>query len=58
MIGADLRDADVRGADLSESLFLTQAQINAAKGDRATKLPPLLERPFYWEGTSGRQEAR
>jgi uncharacterized protein YjbI with pentapeptide repeats len=58
MIGADLRDADVRGADLSESLFLTQAQINAAKGDRDTKLPPLLERPFYWEGTLGRQEAR
>ncbi|CAM4349457.1 pentapeptide repeat-containing protein [Paenibacillus phoenicis] len=58
MIGADLRDADVRGADLSESLFLTQAQINAAKGDAATKLPPLLKRPFYWEGASGRKEAR
>lgn len=57
MIGADLRDADVRGADLSQSLFLTQAQVNAAKGDAVTKLPPLLKRPFHWEGASGRNQA-
>jgi uncharacterized protein YjbI with pentapeptide repeats len=48
LIGADLRDADLRGADLTGALFLTQAQINAARGDQLTKLPPALERPAHW----------
>jgi hypothetical protein len=48
-IGADFRDADLRGADLSACLFLTQAQINAAKGDANTKLPASLSRPIHWE---------
>ncbi|MGG1661152.1 pentapeptide repeat-containing protein [Brevibacillus sp. NRS-1366] len=48
LIGADLRDTNISGADLSESLFLTQAQINAAKGDRHTKLPAALTRPAHW----------
>jgi uncharacterized protein YjbI with pentapeptide repeats len=47
-IGADLRDARLGGADLSGSFFLTQAQLNAAKGDFRTKLPPLLNRPAHW----------
>jgi uncharacterized protein YjbI with pentapeptide repeats len=47
-IGADLRDADLSGADLTGSLFLTQSQVNAAKGDAATKLPPALLRPSHW----------
>jgi uncharacterized protein YjbI with pentapeptide repeats len=47
-IGADLRDTNFSGADLSNSIFLTQAQINAAKGDSKTKLPKLLVRPNYW----------
>ncbi|WP_425444408.1 pentapeptide repeat-containing protein [Terribacillus aidingensis] len=47
-IGADLRDADFSGADLSASMFLTQMQINAAKGNNKTKLPFYLERPSHW----------
>ncbi|MDF6023139.1 pentapeptide repeat-containing protein [Streptomyces sp. JH34] len=48
LIGADLRDADLRGADLTGALFLTQAQLNAAKGDAVTELPPSLSRPAHW----------
>jgi uncharacterized protein YjbI with pentapeptide repeats len=46
--GADLRDADLSGADLTGSIFLTQAQLEAAKGDASTKLPPSLTRPAHW----------
>ncbi|GAB3505753.1 pentapeptide repeat-containing protein [Amycolatopsis cihanbeyliensis] len=48
LIGADLRDADLSGADLTGSVFLTQPQVNAAKGDTATTLPGALERPAHW----------
>ncbi|MGV3464920.1 MAG: pentapeptide repeat-containing protein [Heyndrickxia sp.] len=47
-IGADLRDADLSGANLTGSIFLTQAQVNAAKGDRNTKLPSTLSIPMHW----------
>lgn len=49
LIGADLRDADLSGADLRGCLFLTQVQINAAKGSRQTKLPPALQLPRHWQ---------
>lgn len=48
LIGADFRDTDLCGADLSDSLFLTQFQVNAAKGDMLTKLPPHLTRPAHF----------
>lgn len=48
LIGADFRDADLSGADLTDALFLTQAQLNAAKGDARTKLPPSLSAPSHW----------
>lgn len=48
LIGADLRDANLSGADLTGSIFLTQAQLNAAKGDAGTRLPPTLTRPAHW----------
>ena len=48
LIGADFRDADLSGADLTGSIFLTQAQVNAAKGGADTKLPPALSRPAHW----------
>ncbi|MDX6352885.1 MAG: hypothetical protein QOF84_7675 [Streptomyces sp.] len=48
VIGADFRDADLSGADLTGSIFLTQPQLNAAKGDAATELPPALSRPAHW----------
>ncbi|MFG1622701.1 pentapeptide repeat-containing protein [Kribbella sp. NPDC049227] len=48
LIGADLRDTDLRGAHLARSIFLTQMQINAARGDVATTLPDRLIRPPHW----------
>ncbi|GAA2223609.1 pentapeptide repeat-containing protein [Streptomyces amakusaensis] len=48
LIGADLRAADLSGADLTGSIFLTQPQVNAARGDAATRLPPALDRPAHW----------
>ncbi|AZS74126.1 hypothetical protein DDE74_27075 [Streptomyces lydicus] len=48
LIGADLRAADLSGADLTDALFLTQSQLNAAKGDAATELPRTLSRPAHW----------
>ncbi|MEU8709813.1 pentapeptide repeat-containing protein [Streptomyces sp. NPDC048565] len=48
LIGADFRDADLSDADLTGALFLTQAQLNAAKGNAATKLPDSLTRPSHW----------
>ncbi|WP_256218537.1 pentapeptide repeat-containing protein [Bacillus sp. MUM 116] len=51
VIGADFRDADLSGANLTGTLFLTQAQINAAKGDANTKLPKALTRPAHWSTT-------
>ncbi|WCN39023.1 pentapeptide repeat-containing protein [Aneurinibacillus uraniidurans] len=47
-IGADLRDADLSGANLSTSMFLTQMQVNSAKGDKQTRLPSYLQRPSHW----------
>jgi uncharacterized protein YjbI with pentapeptide repeats len=47
-IGADFRDADLCGANLEGSFFLTQAQINSAKGNAETKLPSSLKRPKHW----------
>lgn len=47
-IGADFRDADLRGADFTKSIFLTQAQLNVAKGNTSTKLPSSLTRPTLW----------
>ncbi len=50
MLGADTRDADLRGANLEKSIYLTQMQVNAARGDTATKLPAWMQRPPHWEG--------
>ncbi|MDN4525998.1 pentapeptide repeat-containing protein [Fictibacillus fluitans] len=47
-IGADIRDADLSGADVRGSIFLTQIQVNAAKGNRKTKLPPHVKQPEHW----------
>lgn len=48
LLGADLRGADVSGADLTGSLFLTQSQVNAARGDLTTRLSPTLGHPPHW----------
>ncbi len=48
LIGVDFRDANLSGANLSGSIFLIQAQLDAAKGNAATKLSPSLTRPAHW----------
>jgi hypothetical protein len=48
LIGADLRGAVVAGADLRHALFVTQAQLDAARGDAATRVPEHLRRPAHW----------
>jgi hypothetical protein len=48
LLGADLRDADLSGADLSTSLFVTQPQLNSARGSATTRLPGHLRRPLAW----------
>ncbi|MFF3074299.1 pentapeptide repeat-containing protein [Kitasatospora sp. NPDC057936] len=58
LIGADLRDANLAGADLTEALFLTQAQLNAARGDATTRLPAGLTRPAHWPDTAPAEAAR
>lgn len=47
-LGADMRDTNIRNTDLSHCLFLNQMQINAAKGNKNTALPPYLSRPSIW----------
>jgi len=48
LIGADLRDADLTDADLTGAFFLTQPQLNAARGSAGTKLPASVTRPGHW----------
>ncbi|MGW5213696.1 pentapeptide repeat-containing protein [Streptomyces sp. NPDC004051] len=48
LIGADLRDTDLTDADLTGAFFLTQPQLNAARGSAGTKLPGSLTRPAHW----------
>jgi uncharacterized protein YjbI with pentapeptide repeats len=46
--GADLRGTNLAGADLTGSIFLNQAQLDAAGGDPATRLSASLRRPAHW----------
>ncbi|MFE9443660.1 pentapeptide repeat-containing protein [Streptomyces sp. NPDC006602] len=48
LIGADLRDADLTDADLTDAFFLTQPQLNAARGGAGTRLPGSVTRPAHW----------
>lgn len=52
LLGADLRGADVRGADLGGSLFLTQPQLDAARGDAGTVIPGWAVQPAHWAATA------
>ncbi len=57
MTGADVTGADVRGANLGRArlggaLFLTQAQLDSARGNAETTVPTALTRPTHW--ASGR----
>jgi hypothetical protein len=53
LLGADLRAADLRGARVGRSLFVVQAQLDAAIGDASTTVPASLGRPAHWFATSG-----
>ena len=46
--GADLRGAELGGADLTTTIFLVQAQLDAALGDAHTGLAPSFTRPPHW----------
>ncbi|MFD6923303.1 pentapeptide repeat-containing protein [Streptomyces sp. NPDC059944] len=48
LIGADLRDTDLTDADLTGAFFLTQPQLNAARGGAGTRLPESLTLPGHW----------
>jgi len=48
LLGVDLRDAELGGADLAEAIYLTQMQVNSARGDAATRLPEGFARPTHW----------
>lgn len=48
LIGADLRDADLTDADLTGAFFLTQPQVNAARGSVGARLPGSVVRPVHW----------
>ena len=47
-LGADFRDLNLKGADLRESIYITQSQINSALGDVTTKLPKSINMPKHW----------
>lgn len=48
LLGTDLRGADLSGADLTGALFLTQPQVDGARGDRTTALGGDLRRPRHY----------
>jgi hypothetical protein len=48
LTGADLRGANLAGADLESSLFISQPQVDSARGDARTRLPSRLSRPAHW----------
>jgi uncharacterized protein YjbI with pentapeptide repeats len=48
LTGADLRGAGLSGADLAGAIFLTQAQLDAGRGDARTRVPAALARPAHW----------
>lgn len=48
VLGVDMRDANLSGADLNGAIFLTQMQVDSARGDDRTALPDGFERPAHW----------
>lgn len=58
VIGADLRGADLASADLTGVMFLVQSQLDAAKGNAETALPPSLTHPAQWMGRDHDRESK
>ena len=53
LMGADLGRAKLAGADLSAAIFLTQSQLELARGDARTALPDMLRSPGHWSAADG-----
>jgi hypothetical protein len=51
LMGADLEGANLAAADLSAALFLTQSQLELARGDARTTLSDPLRNPRHWPGS-------
>ncbi|WP_309615350.1 pentapeptide repeat-containing protein [Salinibacterium sp.] len=49
LLGVDMRDANLAGADLDGAIYLTQMQVNSARGDDSTVLPDGFSRPSHWK---------
>jgi hypothetical protein len=49
LLGVDMRDANLAGADLDGAIYLTQMQVNSARGDDSTVLPNGFSRPSHWK---------
>lgn len=47
-LGTDLRDVSIKNTDLTESIFLTQFQVNSMLGNKYTVLPDGLTYPVKW----------
>jgi uncharacterized protein YjbI with pentapeptide repeats len=45
LLGADLRDARLEDADLSRALYLTQPQLNSARGSLGTRFARRARSP-------------
>ncbi|MFB4213155.1 hypothetical protein ACE1TH_14790 [Shouchella sp. JSM 1781072] len=43
-----MRGTQLKRANLSGALFLTQSQLNAAIGDKETIVPSYLVKPNHW----------
>lgn len=48
LTGADVRGAELAGTDLGTAIFVTQSQVDAARGDGGTRLPAATNRPAHW----------
>jgi hypothetical protein len=57
LLGVDLRGADLSGARLEQAIYLSQMQVNGARGDTRTTLPAGFERPSHWSAPGRRAQA-
>lgn len=53
LMGTDLGRTNLAAADLSAVLFLTQSQLELARGDVRTTLSDPLRTPTHWSGPDG-----
>jgi hypothetical protein len=49
LLGVDMRDANLADANLDGAIYLTQMQVNSARGNDSTVLPEGFSRPSHWK---------